>query len=176
MDIKNKITLLHFFAYAIVFLAVSVLLNDIREFNYERFRSFSSWASAADRNSSWFSRSNLIEWSYYVISGALFFWRGYLIYGFTKFISIISEIEKQNYFGKRVISDFKKIGDIFISYTIGTFVLKTLLAVVGSYSFKMLFELKEELTYLIPAGLAFYLLAEIFKRARALKNENDLTI
>ncbi len=51
-----------------------------------------------------------------------------------------------------------------------------LLAAIGKSTFNFLNELKAEFTFLIPAGLAFYVLAEIFKRGKQVEEENDLTI
>ena len=54
--------------------------------------------------------------------------------------------------------------------------LRFLLAAIDKSTFDFFTELKTEFSLLIPCGLAFYLLAEIFKRANQLKQDNDLTI
>ena len=54
--------------------------------------------------------------------------------------------------------------------------LRFLLAFIGKSSFDFFTELKTEFSLLIPCGLAFYLLAEIFKRANEFKKDSDLTI
>ena len=173
---KDNTTTLTIITWAILLGAVSVLLNDIREFDFNQFEKFTNWAKTADKNASWFTSKNAIEWSYYTISAGIFFWRGYLIYGFSYFLSILKEVEAGNYFSDKNIKYFKKIGDIFISYTIGILILRFLLATIGESTFNFFNELKAEITFLIPAGLAFYVLAEIFKRGKQVEEENELTI
>ncbi|ARV09535.1 hypothetical protein BTO05_07730 [Winogradskyella sp. PC-19] len=173
---KDNTTTLTIITWAILLGAVSVLLNDIREFDFNQFEKFTNWAKTADKNASWFTSKNAIEWSYYTISAGIFFWRGYLIYGFSYFLSILKEVEAGNYFSDKNIKYFKKIGDIFISYTIGILILRFLLATIGESTFNFFNELKAEFTFLIPAGLAFYVLAEIFKRGKQVEEENELTI
>jgi len=148
----------------------------MREFDMEQYKSFLNWAKTADKNESWFTSQNALKWSYYAISSGIFFWRGYLIYGFSYFISILKEVEKGNYFSDKNISYFQKIGKIFIIYTINILVLRFILASIGKSSFSFLQEYKEEFYILIPCGLAFYILAEIFKKAKKATEENDLTI
>jgi hypothetical protein len=173
---KENTTILTIITYAVLLGAVSVLLNDIREFDFNQFEKFTNWAKTADKNESWFTSKNTIEWSYYVISAALFFWRGFLIYGFSYFLSILKEIEAGNYFSDKNIEYFKKIGNIFIWYTISVLTLRFLLTAIDGSTFKFIRELKGEFTFLIPAGLAFYILAEIFEKGRKAEEENDLTI
>lgn len=173
---KDNTTVLTVITYVVLVSAGSILLNDIREFDMERYQAFESWAKTADKNEPWFTSKNAIEWSYYAISTALFFFRGYLIYGFSYFLSILKEIEKGHYFSDKNISYFKKIGNIFIIYTINVLVLRFILASIGKTSFNFFTELKTEFSLLIPCGLAFYLLAEIFKRGKEAQDENDLTI
>ena len=141
-----------------------------------QFKEFQNWVKAANKNDSWFTSKNAIQWSYYAISAGLFFWRGYLIYGFSYFLSILKEIENGNYFSDKNIKYFKKIGNIFIWYTINILVLRFLLAAIDKSTFNFFNELKAEFTFLIPAGLAFYILAEILKRAKEAEEENNLTI
>jgi hypothetical protein len=173
---KDNTTLLTVMTYAILLGAVSVLLNDLREFDFNQFEKFQNWAKTADKNESWFTSKNAIEWSYYAISAALFFWRGYLIYGFSYFLSILKEVEAGNYFSDKNINYFKRIGNIFIWYTVSVLILRFLLAAIGESTFNFFNELKAEFTFLIPAGLSFYILAEIFKRGKEVEQENDLTI
>ncbi|WP_299120709.1 DUF2975 domain-containing protein [uncultured Winogradskyella sp.] len=173
---KDNTKLLTYITYAILLGAVSVLLNDMREFDFNQFEKFQNWAKVADKNESWFTSKNAIEWSYYVISAGIFFWRAYLIYGFSYFLSILKEVENGNFFSNKNIKYFKKIGNIFISYTVGILILRFLLAAINGSSFKFFNELKAEFTFLIPAGLAFYILAEIFEKGKQVEEENDLTI
>ena len=55
-------------------------------------------------------------------------------------------------------------------------VLRFLLAAINKSTFNFFNELKAEFTFLIPVGLAFFILAEIFKRAKDTEEENELTI
>ncbi|MCA0152233.1 DUF2975 domain-containing protein [Winogradskyella vincentii] len=173
---KDNINILTIITWAVLLVAVSVLLNDMREFDFNQFENFQNWAKTADRNESWFTSKNAIEWSYYAITAGIFFWRGYLIYGFSYFLSILKEVETGKYFSDKNIKYFRKIGNIFISYTIGILVLRFLLAAIGESTFNFINELKEEFTFLIPAGLAFYILAEIFEKGKQAKEDNELTI
>ena len=173
---KDNTTLLTVITYAVLLGAVSVLLNDMREFDFNQFENFQNWAKTADKNEPWFTSKNAIEWSYYAISAGLFFWRGYLIYGFSYFLSILKEIEAGNYFSDKNIEYFKKIGNIFISYTVSVLILRFLLAAIGESTFNFFNELKSEFTFLIPAGLAFFILAEIFKKGKQAEEDNELTI
>ena len=176
MIIKDKTTILTIVTYGILLSTASILINDIREFDLQQFQKFQTWAKSVDKNESWFASKNAIKWSYYVISAGLFFWKAYLIYSFTYFISILNEINKGNYFTNKNINYFKKIGNIFILYTINVLVLRFLMATIGKSTFNFFTEFKEEFTLLIPCGLAFYILAELFKRAKETKEENELTI
>ena len=173
---KNNTTILTVITYAVLLSAVSILLNDLREFDLQQFKEFQNWAKTANKNESWFTSKNAIKWSYYAISTGLFFWRAYLIYGFTYFLSILSEVDKGHYFSDKNIKYFRKTGNIFIAYTINVLILRFLLALIGKSSFNFFTEYKAEFTLLIPCALAFYLLAEIFKHAKETKEENDLTI
>ena len=173
---KHNTNILTFITWGILLYSVSVLLNDMREFDFNQFKEFINWAKTANRNEPWFTSQNAIKWSYYAISAGLFFWRGYLIYGFSYFLSILKEIENGNYFSDKNIKYFKRIGNIFIWYTINALVLRFLLAAIDRSTFNFFNELKAEFTFLIPAGLAFFILAEIFKRAKNAEEENELTI
>ncbi|GAA4890093.1 hypothetical protein GCM10023311_12830 [Flaviramulus aquimarinus] len=173
---KNNTNILTFITWGLLLSAISILLNDIREFDFNQFKEFHNWAKTANKNEPWFTSENAIQWGYYAISAGLFFWRGYLLYGFSYFLSILKEIENGNYFSDKNISYFKKIGNIFIWYTINVLVLRFLLATINKSTFNFFNELKAEFTFLIPVGLAFFILAEIFKRAKDNEEENKLTI
>lgn len=173
---KDNTNILMIITWVLLLSSVSVLLNDMRQFDFNQFEDFQNWAKTANKNDPWFTSKNAIQWSYYAISAGLFFWRGYLIYGFSYFLSILKEIENGNYFSNNNIKYFKKIGNIFIWYTINVLVLRFLLAATNKSTFNFFNELKAEFTFLIPVGLAFYILAEIFKRGKIAEEENDLTI
>lgn len=174
--IKDHAKILSSVTYVLILGSVSILLNELREFDFEQFKEFQSWAKTADKNASWWTSENALRWSYYVISAGLFFWRAYLIYGFTYFLSILNEIKKGKYFSSKNIASFKKVGNIFIGYAINVFVLRMILAYVQGNNFKAMQQLKEDFIILVPAGLAFYILAELFKQARANQEDSELTI
>ncbi|WP_456439054.1 DUF2975 domain-containing protein [Psychroserpens sp.] len=173
---KDNTSILTVITWVVLLSAVSVLLNDMREFDFNQFKEFQNWTKSADKNEPWFTSKNAIQWSYYAISAGLFFWRGYLIYGLSYFLSILKEIENGNYFSDNNIKYFNKIGGVFIQYTISVLILRFLLAAIGESTFNFFNELKAEFTFLIPAGLAFYILAEIFKRGKQAEEDNELTI
>ncbi|ALJ05438.1 hypothetical protein APS56_10045 [Pseudalgibacter alginicilyticus] len=173
---KKNTNVLVVFTWVILVYLVSILLNDLSEFNLSQFENFQNWTKIADKKTNGFLSRKIIEWSYYIICAGLFFWKGYLIYGFSYFLPILKEVENGYYFSDKIIKYFKKIGDIFISYTIGVLILKVFLVVIEKSVFNLFNELKSEFTFLIPVGFAFYILAEIFKQAKDVKAENDLTI
>ncbi|WP_298531491.1 DUF2975 domain-containing protein [uncultured Algibacter sp.] len=173
---KDNTKILAIITYVLLVASASILLNDIREFDFNQFKAFQNWTSTVNKNESWFRSENAIKWSYYAISVGLFFLRGYLIYGFAHFLPILKEVELGHYFSDKNIKNFKKIGNVFITYTINILVLRYFLSALNADSFHFLNELKIEFTFLIPAGLAFYILAEIFKRAKETEEENKLTI
>ena len=70
---KDNTKILTYITYGILLGAISVLLNDMREFDFNQFKEFQNWAKTADKNESWFTSKNAIEWSYYAISSAIFF-------------------------------------------------------------------------------------------------------
>ena len=51
---KDNTTILTIITYGLLLGAVSVLLNDIREFDFNQFEKFQNWARTADKNESWF--------------------------------------------------------------------------------------------------------------------------
>ena len=173
---KDNTNILIIITWVVLLTAISILLNDMREFDFDQFKEFQNWAKVADKDESWSISEQSIKWSYYVISAGLFFWKGYLIYGISYFLSILKAIEKGDYFSENNIKYFKKIGNIFIWYTINILVLKFLLAFLDASSFDFFSELKAEFAFLIPAGLAFLVLADIFKHGKQTEEENELTI
>ena len=173
---KDHTKILSIVTYVIILASVSILLNELREFNFDQFKEFQNWSKTADKNASWWTSENALQWSYYVVSAGLFFWKAYLIYGFTYFLSILKEIEKGNYFSNKNIASFKKVGNIFIGYTINVLVLNMVLAYVKGNNFSIMQQVKENFLILIPAGLAFYILAELFKQAQANQEDSELTI
>lgn len=173
---KDQTKILSIVTYVIILASVSILLNELRQFDFEQFKQFQSWSKTADKNASWWTSENALRWSYYAVNAGLFFWKAYLIYGFTYFLSILNEIEKGNYFSSKNIMSFKKIGNIFISYTINVLILKMVLASIKGSNFSFMQQIKDDFLILIPAGLAFYILAELFKQAQANQEDSELTI
>ncbi|NER17115.1 DUF2975 domain-containing protein [Spongiivirga citrea] len=169
---KDNLTILSYLIWGVVLLGVGALLNDIRDFDTNQFKNFISWAKTADKNEHWWTSKNAIEWSYYAISMALYFFKGYLIYGVFKFTAIIDNVKNGDYFSDNNITLFKKIGSIFITYAVNVFILKAILSYVAVSRFKV----GDEFMILVPAGVGLYVLASIFKRAKELKEENELTI
>jgi hypothetical protein len=47
---KDNTKLLTYITYVILLSAVSVLLNDMREFDFNQFKEFQNWAKTADKN------------------------------------------------------------------------------------------------------------------------------
>ena len=88
---KDNANILMIITWVILLSSVSVLLNDMRQFDFNLFEDFQNWAKTSNEIESWFTSKNAIRWSYYAISTGLFFWRGYLIYGFSYFLSILKE-------------------------------------------------------------------------------------
>ncbi|GGI56486.1 DUF2975 domain-containing protein [Winogradskyella haliclonae] len=173
---KDNTIILIIITWVTLLTSISVLLNDIYEFNFNQFKEFQNWAKVTEKNETWLTSENTIQWSYYIISAGLFFWRSYLIYGFSYFLSILKEIDRGSYFSDNNIRYFRRIGNIFIQYTISVLVLRFLMAAIGDTKFDFFNELKAEFTFLIPSGLTFFILAEIFKRGKEVEEENDLTI
>lgn len=169
---KDNLTILSYVVWGVVLLSVGSLLNDIRDFDTNQFENFISWAKTADKNEHWWTSKNAIQWSYYTISTALFFFKGYLIYGIFQFTTIIKNVDEGHYFNNENIKLFRKIGDIFIYYGINVFILKAIFSYIADSKFRA----GDEFIILIPAGIGLYVLAAIFKRAKELKQENDLTI
>ncbi len=169
---KNNLEILSYILFGVIFLSVASLVNDIREFDTNQFENFISWAKSADKNEHWWTSKNAIEWSYFAISAALFFFKGYLIYGIYKFTLIIKNVENGNYFAEENVNLFQQIGSIFITYAINVFVLKAILSYIADTRFKV----GDEFLLLVPAGIGLYVLASIFRRAKELKEENELTI
>ena len=50
------------------------------------------------------------------------------------------------------------------------------LAYIQGYNLSVINQFKEDFLILIPAGLAFYILAEVFKQAQANQEDSALTI
>jgi len=169
---KDNLTILSYILWGVVLLSIGTLVNDIRDFDVQQFEKFISWSKTADKVEHWWTSKNAIEWSFYAINAAIFFFKGYLIYGIFQFTTIIKNVEEGQFFTDSNINLFKKIGNIFIYYAINVFVLKAILAYIAGSRFKV----GDEFMLLVPAGIGLYVLASIFKRAKELKEENDLTI
>lgn len=175
---KTNTTTLTWIIYAVLLSAVAILINDFREIDFNSLQNLRNLKDTikAEEHLNWFESPNIIKWNSRIISIGLLALKAYLIYGFTYLIRILNAVDKDNYFTEEVIAYFKTIGVVIINYVIGLIILKSIEAFINEDSFKFINEFKNELTYLIPCALGFYLLADIFRRAKAFKDENDMTI
>ena len=109
---------------------------------------------------------------------AVLFYIAVIFFWYT-FITTIKVIEKEQYFDGRLEKKFTLMGwSLIISYTI-KFVGELIGAVWSSNhieleNYNVIF--KPPVSYLICFGVGLLILAQIFKMARAYKEENDLTI
>ncbi len=71
---------------------------------------------------------------------------------------------------------FKKVGNIFTGYVINVLVLKLVLIYIEGNRFSIMQQFREDFLILLPAGMAFYILAELFKQAQANQEDSELTI
>ncbi|MBR9854789.1 MAG: DUF2975 domain-containing protein [Algicola sp.] len=173
---KTNTTILTVLTYIVLFSSLAVLVNDINSFFQDRNESFYQWAKTASKDESWSTTKNALQWSYFFINSALFFLKGYLIYGFTYLLNILRELELGNYFSEKNIAAFKKMGSVCVYYVIATVIIRGVQIAINRDSLHLFSQFKQELTFLIPCGLAFYILAEVFYNAKNLKDENDLTV
>lgn len=86
----------------------------------------------------------------------------------------VDVMSKGNYFSDYVITNFSKIGKLFISCAIGFSLLRFAFKLIVSSTFS--FGISTAFFILLIMGLFMMFLSEAFNRAKHLKNENDLTI
>jgi len=97
------------------------------------------------------------------------------IYCFYLFRKTLRHFQKRNPFSDVIIDSYKKIGNLLVFSGIAASVL--------FFIFKLLFESKFEVhlgfspyLFIVCLGLFFMVLSEVFKVAKAAKDENQLTI
>lgn len=175
---KNQVSNLKIAIWFIIILAVTTLINDIIEFDFSKYTTFESWPLGDNDGKRWGLSQESIKYSFYIIEICLFAFKIYLIYGVTQLFYLIKNIENKLYFSQKNIDLFKKIGHIFITYVINVFILKAILSYVasGGHGFNFMQLLNNEIILLLAGGMAFYVLATIFERAKELQEENDLTV
>jgi len=174
---KNQVFNLKIVIWFIILLAVTTLINDIIEFDFSKYTTFESWPLKDNNGKRWGLSQENIKYSFYIVEICLFAFKIYLIYGIAQLFYLIKNIENKLYFSQKNIDLFKKIGHIFITYVINVFILKAILSYVASgRGFKFMQLLNNEIILLLAGGMAFYVLATIFERAKELQEENDLTV
>lgn len=173
---KSNVQILQILTWVLIVSAASVLLSDINDFRLSRFTEFQAWAATANPDKPITFEQNFLMWAFYSLKISMFAVRGFLIYSFSLFLIILTQIEKGDYFGPKVSMSFTKLGKAFVGYTIALVGIQYIMAFTLKNKFSFIEAFRSELTYLIPAGLAFFILAELFKQAQNLKDENDLTI
>lgn len=100
---------------------------------------------------------------------------GLLFYGLYLFRKLLKEFKKINLFGSTVIELLNRIGTVFIVAGVIVWLARFLLQLWedGTISFTII---PNQLLVFLGIGLFFQVLAEIFQRAKILKDENELTI
>jgi hypothetical protein len=86
----------------------------------------------------------------------------------------LKDLESGNYFSALVITNFKKIGILFLVCSLGEVIGKLLFFIV--FKSKFHFELDSSVVLFFIMGLFFMFLSEVFQKARRLQQENELTI
>jgi hypothetical protein len=86
----------------------------------------------------------------------------------------LKDLSEGNYFSILVISNFKKIGILFLICGFGSAVVKLVLGILLANILKL--GIDSSWVIFIIMGLFFLFLGEVFSKAGALKQENDLTI
>ncbi len=61
---KDRTKILSIVTYVVILASVSILLNEVGEFNFEQFKEFQSWSKTADKNASWWTSENALQWSF----------------------------------------------------------------------------------------------------------------
>jgi hypothetical protein len=99
----------------------------------------------------------------------------YLFFRAVRLIKMsLKDLSEGNYFSGLVISNFKKIGTLFLICGFGSFVVKLILGFLLANNLKL--GIDSSWVIFIIMGLFFLFLSEVFSKAEALKQENDLTI
>lgn len=86
----------------------------------------------------------------------------------------LNDLSEGKYFTSLVISNFNKIGKLFILCGIGSVLVKFILGLILNFSLRV--GIDSALVLFIITGLFFMFLSEVFAKGKHLKEENDLTI
>lgn len=101
-----------------------------------------------------------------------------LLYLFFRAIHLLKysldDLEKDDFFTPILVSDFKKIGVLFIACSLGELVASLITRLIVNSQFNL--KLNTSIVLFFIMGLFFMFLSEVFEKARTLQQENDLTI
>jgi len=86
----------------------------------------------------------------------------------------VHDLSMGHYFSELVVTNFKKVGILFLICSAGEVIAKIVLSAFLKSAFK--FSLDTSTILFVIMGLFFMFLSEVFEKARKLKLENDLTI
>ena len=98
-----------------------------------------------------------------------------ILYAFHLFRNTLRYFQKIKIFDVKVITTFHKIGILLIISGTASFIISVLLRIYFEGPFKILFGFNDDIV-LVGLGLFFQVLSEVFKIAKAAKEENELTI
>jgi len=97
-----------------------------------------------------------------------------LLNGIFLFKKSLTDLSSGNYFSDLVVSNFKKIGQCFLIFGVGQWVYKLVMKLIVLQDLSL--GIDNTLFLSLILGLFFLFLSEAFGKARATKQENDLTI
>jgi hypothetical protein len=98
-----------------------------------------------------------------------------ILYAFHLFRNILRFFQRVKIFDPKVIASFTQIGTFLIIAGIVSFVVSIIMRVYFKGSISITFGFNNDIV-LVGLGLFFQILAEVFKIAKAAKEENELTI
>lgn len=103
---------------------------------------------------------------------------GLVLYFYFRAIQVMRNTVKElvvgQYFSERVITNFKKMGTLFLICGVGFFVVNTVIKLLLEN--KLSVGLDSSLFLFVITGLFFLFLSEVFKVAKDATEENNLTI
>lgn len=99
---------------------------------------------------------------------------GLYFFAVKKLRNIVYDLSKGYYFSQLVVSNFNKVGKLFLACGIVEVLAKLVLSYILDSKFK--FSVDSSMILFIIMGLFFMFLSEAFKIAKEAKQENDLTI
>ena len=98
-----------------------------------------------------------------------------ILYAFHLFRNVLRSFQRIKIFDPIVISNFTRIGTLLILAGIVSFVISLIIRVYFKGTIGITFGFNNDIV-LIGLGLFFQILGEVFKIAKAAKEENELTI